>query len=245
MACVHEIDSVAEKDRQALDSDGFVVLRNILSPKQVETILNKIKQLAATVPNDPSREAVVEDKMIKLWDLINCGPEFDVFYTHPRVMAAVSHVLGDDFRLHSLGSRSAPPGYGHQKLHLDFGRDLGQPTSAGCNTLWTLVDFSRRNGGTRLVPGSHLWAKHPRDVMADPEQDHPGEIRLEAPAGSVVVFGGHTWHGGAQNNGDDVRWTVLSAFCKRDHEQEKPFAQVINDDVRARLNDSTRRLLDV
>ncbi|NKB65582.1 MAG: phytanoyl-CoA dioxygenase [Candidatus Latescibacteria bacterium] len=236
---------LTEGERRSLDNDGFVILYDVLTSAQVGALVERIQRVAATTQRDHTREAVVEPDLIKVVDLINGGQEFDIGYTHPRVLAAAHHVLGGDMKFHSMGSRSAPPGYGHQALHLDFGRDLGQPHPAGCNVLWTLVDFSRHNGGTRLVPGSHKSGQNPRQVLADPEAEVPGEIRLEAPAGSVVVFGGHTWHGGAQNHSEGVRWTLLSAFCKHDHAQDPPVAAMIDEELKGRLSKETHRLLDL
>ncbi len=238
-------DILTESERRDIDDNGFVILRDVFTREQADAMIARIKHLAETTERDFSREAVVEPEMIKVTDLINAGEMFDIAYTHPRVLAAAARFLGGDMKLHSMGSRSATPGYGHQALHLDFGRDLGQPHPAGCNALWTLVDFGRHNGGTRLVPGSHKSGQNPREVLEDPTADVPGEIRLEAPVGCVVVFGGHTWHGGAQNQSDAVRWTLLSAFCKRDHPQDPVLADTINDDLRARLSDQSRQLLDV
>ena len=236
---------LTDGEQRSLDEEGFVILHDILRREQVDAIVERIQRMAETSERDYSREAVVEPEMIKVLDLINGGEVFDVGYTHPRVLAAAKYVLGGDMKFHSMGSRSATPGYGRQALHLDFHRDLGQTHPAGCNTLWTLVDFCRHNGGTRLVPGSHRSGQNPREVLDDPEADVTGEVRLEAPAGSVVVFGGHTWHGGAQNLSDDMRWTLLTAFCKRDHAQDPPVAEMIDDDVRERLSDESRELLDL
>ena len=237
--------ALTDDERRSLDDRGFVILYDVLTCEQVGAIVDRLGQLAETTQRDHSREAVVEPEMIKVLDLINGGEEFDVGYTHPRVLAAAEHVLGGNMKFHSMGSRSATPGHGHQALHLDFGRDLGQPHPAGCNGLWTPVDFSRYNGGTRLVPGSHKSGQNPREVLDDPKADVPGEIRLAAPAGSVVVFSGHTWHGGAQNLSHDVRWTLLTAFCKRGHSQDPPVAGMIDDDVRSRLTRESFELLDL
>lgn len=238
-------DTLTDSERRDIDDEGFVILRNVFTGQQAAAMISRIRHVAETTERDLSREAVVEPEIIKVTDLINIGEVFDIAYTQPRVLAAVQYMLGGDVKLHSMASRSATPGFGQQALHLDFGRDLGQPYPAGCNTLWTLVDFNRHNGGTRLVPGSHKSKKNPREALEDPEAEAPGEIRLEAPAGCVVVFGGHTWHGGAQNQSDDVRWSLLTAYCKRDVAQDPPLADMLHDSVHARLTDASRELLDV
>ena len=105
----HHNDRLTDDERHRLDNDGFVILHDVLSSKQVGAIVERIQQLAETAERDYSREAVIEPEMIKVLDLINGGEVFDVGYTHPRVLAAVNHVLGGDMKFHSMGSRSAPP----------------------------------------------------------------------------------------------------------------------------------------
>ena len=56
----------------------------------------------------------------RLADLVNKGEVFDIFYTHPRVLAGISHVLGKSIKLSSLNYRAAKPGMGLQKLHVDW-----------------------------------------------------------------------------------------------------------------------------
>ena len=60
--------------------------------------------------------------------------------------------------------------------------------------MWLLTDFTKENGPTRVVPGSHRSGKHPQDVMEAPEEAHPDEIKLIGTAGTVVVFNSHLWH---------------------------------------------------
>ncbi|MDQ1455111.1 MAG: hypothetical protein QOH28_731, partial [Actinomycetota bacterium] len=78
-------------------------------------------------------------------------------------------------------------------------------------SMWALDDFTGANGGTRFVPGSHLFARTP---------DEPGaldgvEVReLEMPAGAVMIFHGSLWHGGGANTTSDVwRCGVNVQYC--------------------------------
>ena len=77
------------------------------------------------------------------------------------------------------------------------------------NVMWMLVDFTADNGGTRLVPRSHLTGRHP-----DKELDKDVEpIAAEGPAGTAMVFDGRMWHGTGANVSDGPRLGVLSTFC--------------------------------
>jgi len=96
-------------------------------------------------------------------------------------------VLGD-FKLSSLNFRAALPGHGRQPLHADYGGPVPPGEYQVCNSIWLLDDFTADNGATRVVPGSHRFARRAREALADPAAPHPDEVRLIAPAGTVVVF---------------------------------------------------------
>lgn len=56
-----------------------------------------------------------------------------------------------------------------------------------------LVDFTRENGATYVVPGSHRWQDRARQPLAE-EMEY-----AEMPAGSAVIYLGSTIHGGGTN----------------------------------------------
>ena len=178
-------------------------------------------------------------------DVIHKDPMFEVCFTHPRVLAAVSHVLGSEFKLHSVNSRIALPGYGLQKLHADWDRAVKPGDHYICNSIWALVDFTENSGATRVVPGSHRTGKLPSDVMRDLFEPHPEEVKLVAPVGTVVVFNSHVWHGGTHNSGDVHRRALHSAFVRRDQEQQADQRKLIRPEMYARLNAAARCILDV
>ena len=43
-----------------------------------------------------------ETKVDRLCNLANKGPEFDIFFTHPKILACLQHIIGDEFKLSSL-----------------------------------------------------------------------------------------------------------------------------------------------
>ena len=84
--------------------------------------------------------------------------------------------------------------------------------------MWTTI--TELNGATRLIPGSQRSGKTPRDVMPDPSQPHSDEIVLVAPAGTVVIFNSHTWHGGTLNRTDKPRRALHGYFTRRHQPQQ-------------------------
>ena len=169
---------------------------------------------------------------------------FDPCFTDSRVLACISHVLGD-FKLSSLNFRAALPGHGLQPLHADYGSPVRPGEYQVCNSIWLLDDFTADNGATRVVPGSHRFARRAREALADPAAPHPDEIRLVAPAGTVVVFNSHLWHGGTLNRSDRARRALHSYFTRRANGQQLNQKKYIRPETLARLSPAARFILDV
>ena len=158
--------------------------------------------------------------------LIRCEREHGTEHTH---RGAASHVAnlptmdpvffsGDGVEssentliLGSLNSRIVRPGDGEQQLHSDIPKYmLNMDTPVMMNTVWLLSDFSAANGGTRVVPGSHKSG-----LVQPPEgMEVKHEVQPHAPAGSVIVFNGQTWHAGGANNSAADRHALFGHYRK-------------------------------
>jgi ectoine hydroxylase-related dioxygenase (phytanoyl-CoA dioxygenase family) len=73
--------------------------------------------------------------------------------------------------------------------------------------VWALSDFTRENGATQVVPGSHKWEKG-RQPTAD-------EIAYaEMSSGSVLLYTGTVLHGGGDNTTkSDIRTGVFMHYA--------------------------------
>ena len=125
----------------------------------------------------------------RVWMLVNKGPVFLDLLSHTAVRELVAGLLGDHYLLSSHTANIANPGGVAMRLHTDqwwmppptrigraglpagsMSRDLfdidTEPTSSisppvVVNILWMLDGFTESNGGTRVVPGSHLSGGQP------------------------------------------------------------------------------------
>lgn len=235
--------SRAEKDK--LDRDGYLPLADILSAAQIAHIIKRTDELIAIEGDAAGKEVHQEAGTIRLSDLVNKDPVFEVCFTHRRVLAAIDHVLRGDLKLSSLNYRAALPGFGLQGLHADWGAAVAPGDYFVCNSIWLLDDFMQSNGATRVIPGSHRSGKMPRDVMADPTQPQPDELLLTAPAGTVVIFNSHTWHGGTLNRTDRPRRAMHSYFTRRDQTQQLDQKAYIRPETYQRLSPAARFILDI
>jgi hypothetical protein len=244
-------DTLTEGEKNFLDEKGYLNLGPLLSKDQVDKINEKLIWLMSH-EGDKAGSELLDSPYIRhpkeagadrLADLVNKGEIFDVFYTHPRVLAGISHVLGKSIKLSSLNYRAAKPGMGLQKLHVDWHEAVTPGQYKVCNSIWLLDDFSKKNGATRIVPGSHLSGILPQDVLSNQEAPHPDEVIIEAPAGSVFIFNSHAWHGGTTNQTKKSRRSIHSYFCRFDQPQQVDQSRYIKDETLKRLPPAAVKIL--
>lgn len=238
-------DTLTQAEKDQLDRDGYLPLYNILSPEQVQQFGARLDELTRIEGEKAGTEVHQEAGTDRLSDLVNKDPMFEICFTHPRLLAGISHVLRGEFKLSSLNSRASLPGQGLQGLHADWGNAVAPGDYYVCNSIWLLDDFTTENGSTRVVAGSHLSGKMPKDDMANPSDPHPNETLLLAPAGTVVIFNSHTWHGGTLNRSPNRRRAMHSYFCRRDQPQQLDQRKYIRPETLARLSEAAKYILDV
>ena len=92
------------------------------------------------------------------------------------------------------------------------------------STIVAVDPFTAANGGTQLVPGSHLWDEEKMrgeytagvgDVNPELEERLLSQtITLEMEAGSCVVFAGNLLHRGGGNSGGGRRCAFSNQYCQ-------------------------------
>lgn len=245
-ACGVTATTLTPAQQAELDTQGFTVFPNVIDPAWLAALREAFEAITAAEGENAGKEVNQVAGVRRLADLVNKGEVFDRIYTHPLVLAAARHVIGRPFKLHSINGHDPLPGHGQQALHPDWGGERPDPTVFHVmNSLWLLDDVSPENGATRIVPGSHLWPGHPRDQMSDLQAPHPQEIYVSAPAGSVLVFNSHAWHGSTTNRSQRTRRVYHCAFIAREHPQQTAQRAYLRPATAARLTPAARYLLDV
>lgn len=237
-------DRLSDENRRELDEKGYTVLPGIIDGAWLAALRARFEELCDKEGAHAGIEVHQEKGARRLSDLVNKGEMFDRVYSHPKVLAAVHHVIGRDFKLSSLNARDALPGQGLQGLHADWGADYDGRFHV-CNSIWLLDDFDQENGCTRLVPGSHRGL-NPANAEIDRMAPHPDEEYVAAPAGTVAVFNSQTWHGGTLNKSTDrTRRAMHCYFTAREHRQQLDQAEYLRHSTWKRLSSAARYILDV
>ena len=238
-------DTLSSKEKDFLDVNGYLPLENILTQEQITNMIRRLDELAELEGEDAGKELHQEGGTIRVSNLVNKGPMFEIGFSHPRVLAAIHHVIGPRFKLSSLDCRMALPGQGHQAFHADWRSGVEPGDYYVCNSMWLLDDFTVENGATRVVPGSHRSGKHPKDALEDAGEKHPQEVQLIAPSGTVIVFNSHLWHAGGLNQTDSPRHGMLAYYTRRDYKQLTDQRKFIHPETHARLSEAQRFILAV
>lgn len=238
-------DRLSVAERAFLDENGYLPMEGLISPGLVAALRRQFDDLVEDEGEAAGSEVHQEAGTHRLSNLVEKGEVFEVCFSHPKVLAAMYHVLGPSFKLSSLNGRAALPGEGLQGLHADWKTGVEPGDYYVCNSIWLLSDFTEDNGATRVVPGSHRSGQHPRDALDDPKAPHPNEVILTAKAGTVVIFNSHTWHGGTLNKTDQPRYGLHSYFTRRDQRQQTDQRASLSKETVERLSEAQRVILDV
>ena len=221
-----------DEARQKLDSEGYCIIESVLSRAEVAALRSRLEEQAegerargvAFHDGGPSRPNQ------RVWMLVNKGQVFRDLMLHPIVDALMGHLLGADYLLSSLTANIASPGGEPMVLHTDQGYvGFWTPKPVVANIAWMLDDFTAANGGTRLVPRSHLDRNAtPRSSSFVPDNlanvPKPEDtIGAEGKAGSILCFDGRVWHGTGANKTDRSRHALLSYHCRPFVRQQENF----------------------
>jgi ectoine hydroxylase-related dioxygenase (phytanoyl-CoA dioxygenase family) len=243
--CKPELPLVDAAAGRALDRDGYAILTGVLDAATRRSLNQRIAELVVAEGALAGIEVHQEAGTSRLANLVDKGACFRACLADPRVLACVDHVLAGDWRLSALNYRSALPGAGGQALHADWGGAVQAGDWQVCNSVWLLDDFSVHNGATRVVPGSHRWGSTPGEALPDPAARHPDEVVVEAPAGSVVVFNSHLWHGGTLNRSLLPRRALFAYFTRRNQPQQTDQRRSLSESTVATLTPAERWIADV
>lgn len=212
----------------AIDADGGVIVEGLLSPEVVDRVNRDVEAEVAAA--DPSGEMFNEMMLAfhgaqtkQVAGMPAISPTFatDVM-CHPLYMALAEAILGPNcakFQLNLGHLLQRGPGSSEQIFHRDEAVWSDVPTphpELQLASVIAFVDFTKENGATRIVPGSHRWPERSLSPLEQfmGRQPEPDEVAYaEMPAGSAVIYTGGVLHGGGANATDIPRRGAHLSYC--------------------------------
>ncbi len=186
--------------REMFRRDGYVVLPNVFS----EALLRDVSALIDQVYDLQMREAGGLDLLESAndSDIIRCPLAYDERFlalsTNDVIQTFVRQIMGENFVLlqqNAIINRPQKDNY-QTRWHRDLSYQHWVSSKTLLLNFLVCVDrFFVEGGATWVLPGSHLHEEFPSDSYV---RTH--EIPLEAPAGSVAVLDGMTFHRAGVNS---------------------------------------------
>lgn len=255
----HEL--TAEQKRQ-LDEDGYFVVESCFDRSEARAMAEEFDRLHAREGGQGGREVHVEPGAPRVSNIFNKTQAYDACLVCKPVLAAAHYMLGE-IKVHGANLRDPLPGKGLQDLHVDVPKKFADDWWVAIAVI-LFDDMTRDNGATRVVPGSHKWQpinvpyvnigdwapapltpEEEARVPADLSAPYPGEVRLTAPAGSIVVMNSSLWHGGTRNESGARRRVLHLSYTRRDLPQQLVQREHLTQDLYERMSPAQRFLLDI
>jgi Phytanoyl-CoA dioxygenase (PhyH) len=223
-----DVSSDPDKIHDTLRRDGGVIVEGLLSPDVVARVNDEVGEaLDRARPDDdmfnPIMQAFHGPHTRQVSGAPGLSPTFAVdVMCHPLLLEMADRVLLPSCARYQLNLGhllQRGPGSDEQILHRDelVWSDMPRPEpELQLATVIAFVDFTRENGATRVVPGSHLWPERALPPIEQflGRQPEPEEIAYaEMPAGSAVVYLGGTIHAGGSNTTDIARRGAHLSYC--------------------------------
>jgi ectoine hydroxylase-related dioxygenase (phytanoyl-CoA dioxygenase family) len=215
---------MSEDDRYLFDLNGYVVVRGVLTPEQVQAANQAIDDHAHEFiqrSDGPLRNAIAGTKLAgsgpgrkDLGRVLEWGsPQSDVFkeiLAHPQLLPLFHGILGKGYRMDHLpfviAQDKGAEGFqlhggtvdcvsGEYSPHLAYICHHGMIRSALLGCSVVLTDHNEGDGGFCVVPGSHKANfKMPKGMV---DGEHYAEFIRQpvTKAGDVVLFSEGTVHG--------------------------------------------------
>jgi len=209
-----------------IERDGVVILEGLLSAEVVAQVNDEV----GDVIDGADPEAELFNPIMKAFHgaytkqvagACAISPTFATdLMCHPLLLALCDRILLPSCARYQLNLGhllQRGPGADEQLLHRDEAvwSDVPKPApELQLATVIALVDFTRENGGTRIIPGSHRWPDRALSPVEQFAQARPTAEQIayaEMPAGSAVVYTGGTIHAGGSNTTKNPGAALTSA----------------------------------
>jgi ectoine hydroxylase-related dioxygenase (phytanoyl-CoA dioxygenase family) len=138
-------------------------------------------------------------------------PVFSELMLNETLLAMVTYRIGRNATISSYQALVKANGGEPLPLHTD---ELMMPPpyathGGGINVTYTLTDYTIKNGALLYVPGSYKYKRLPVG-----NEGWDLAVPVEAPAGSLIIWDGATWHGALPRKAKGLRLNVVMYFIR-------------------------------
>lgn len=233
---------ITDEDRAAFERNGYFVVRNALTPEEVQVYRDALVRLLHTPTGHPYDSRLLkadipgapptEENPRCVWaafDLPLFDERFWDFAYHPKIALAVSGLIGPDVNLYETSCVAKVPGFpGHYRdWHQDSEYSDPQSNDSNVTVITYLDDQDGNSGATCVVPGTHnqgpLPHVKPSEEFTSGALEVADKSRYDAigyapvfQAGDTMIFYGRLVHKSGPNNTGRSRLSLAYNYVRAD-----------------------------
>jgi len=208
---------------------GYSIVMNVLDSAFIETTRYAMYDAQRRIRDDVGEERLRNAGELGVLRLmLKHNSHFFKFLEIPEVHAVVNQTVSETAILHLQNGLILPsfskgeiPSVFQNRFHQDFPRVLNGYI-ASVNTMFAIDEFTKENGGTLLVPGTHQKAQAP-----DLDYLKTNAIPVECPAGSMIVFDSTLWHAAGANISGKDRLAINHQFTRSYIKQQIDYVRAL------------------
>lgn len=219
----------ANINHEQIKRNGFFVIKNLIDKKLIESLSAELDRVWE---NQVKKYSEANLKKINDWGQVrapmNESDEFLKLITNKSILNYVDEFVGETAILHLQNGIILYPSLNHNqsKFHKDFPKNFISSEILSFNSFIALDDFTIENGGTFLVPGTHLKIEKPSNEFIE-----SNKIQITCSSGSVIFFDSTLWHAGGHNKTESVRRAINMQWTKPFIKQQLDYPEILKDKV--------------
>ncbi len=233
------MNATASQHIDQIRTDGYTIIENLLSADDLRLIRGELDPWLQG--HRMGRNDFEGFHTERVYALLAKAPSVARIIEHPLILSLLDALLPRNYLLSSALVINVHPGETAQAFHIDDAADTGdwfrKPRPwLGISTIWAFDEFTRDNGATQIVPGSHRWGEG-RTPSADEA------VPVLMPAGSVLMFAGNLYHRGGANTSPGTRLAITPQYCMPWLRQLEHMALAVPPAMAARYSERIQELL--
>jgi ectoine hydroxylase-related dioxygenase (phytanoyl-CoA dioxygenase family) len=202
---------------RAIERGGYTIIEDFLDAARLAEVR---RVLGFYLGSHSGRNSFEGHSTERVYTLVARARVFWDIVLDARVLALCDRFMLPDCLLTASQAICIRPGETPQDFHHDdtFYTVPRPRPMISISTIAAVDAFTGENGGTEIIPGSHLWGDDWREKAA-----RSPAITVTMPAGACVVFSGLLVHRGGANRSSGARLAFSNQYCQPWARQQENF----------------------